>query len=138
MGNRLGYLEGSAVSGLVAEASFERGLMFWREPFDYALALVAFNSGAWQIFQHTPYVEGSPEFSCLDAETPARCPPTPKRGFGMMWCDIPAIRSGLGNAITCERGYTGVMQAFDGGFVLQSDSGAVYVFYEDGTWERRP
>jgi len=137
VGSRLGCSEGSVITGLIAEEAFEGGMMFWREPFDYAQALVAFSSGTWQIFGHTPYVEGSPDFSCLDAQTPAQCPPTPKRGFGMMWCDISAIRSGLGNAVNCERGYIGEMQQFEEGFALRSDSGIIYVFYGDGMWERR-
>jgi len=111
--------------------------MFWREPIDYAQALVLFDYRTWRIFERSPYVEGSPEFTCPDADTPAQCPPTPKRGFGMMWCEIPEIRNGLGNAIDCERGYEGSMQEFERGFMLQTDSGTVYVFYSNGRWDRR-
>ncbi|OQA18969.1 MAG: Serine/threonine-protein kinase StkP [Chloroflexi bacterium ADurb.Bin360] len=133
----IGCAQGNAYSGLIAEENFERGKMFWREPVDYAQALVLFNNGTWRIFQHSPYVEGSPDFTCPDANTPAQCPPTPRRGFGMMWCNISEIRSGLGNATDCERGYQGTMQTFDRGFMVRSDSGATYVFYNDGSWARR-
>jgi hypothetical protein len=78
-----------------------------------------------------------PEFPCADADTPARCPPTPKRGFGTMWCDISEIRARLGNATDCERGYQGCMQQFERGFMLKSDEAAIYAFYDDGRWERR-
>jgi len=128
---------GSAINGFIVEENFEGGKMFWREPIDHAQALVLFNDGTWRIFEHSPYVEGSPEFSCTDANTPAQCPPTPKRGFGMMWCDIAEIRSGLGNATNCERGYQGSMQRFERGFILQTDGGVIYVLYSDGRWERR-
>jgi len=111
--------------------------MFWREPIDYAQALVVFNSGTWRIFRHTPFVEGSPEFPCADENTPAQSPPTPKRGFGTMWCDIPEIRSGLGNATDAERGFTGYMQQFDKGFMLQTDYGEIFIFYFNGVWEKR-
>ncbi len=134
---KIGCPSGSIVSGLVAEERFERGMMFWREPIDYAQALVLFNNGSWQIYQHSPYAEGSPEFSCLDANTPAQCPPTPKRGFGMMWCDIPEIRSGLGNALECERSYQASMQRFERGFMLQTDNGVIYIYYDNGQWENR-
>ncbi|MBN2405762.1 MAG: hypothetical protein JXE06_09300, partial [Coriobacteriia bacterium] len=110
--------------------------MFWREPIDTAQALVLFSNGGWRIFKHAPYVEGSPEFPCADANTPAQCPPTPKRGFGTMWCDIPEIRSGLGRALDCERGYTGSLQLFERGSALRTDTGSIYVFYADGQWER--
>jgi hypothetical protein len=133
---RLGCAQGDAFSGLIAEETFEGGKMFWREPIDTAQALVLFNDGAWRIFTHTPYIEGSPEFSCVNANTPAQCPPTPKRGFGMMWCDIPEIRNALGNALDCERGYQGSLQRFDGGSALHTDTDSIYVFYADGSWER--
>jgi len=133
----IGCAVGNAIDGLIAEENFEGGKMFWREPIDHAQALVLFNDGTWRIFAHSPYIEGSPEFPCVDANTPAQCPPTPKRGFGTMWCDIAEIRNGLGNATDCERGYRGWMQQFDGGFMLQSDTGVTYVFYNDGRWERK-
>jgi hypothetical protein len=43
----------------------------------------------------------------------------------------------LGNAIDRERGYQGFMQQFERGFMLQTDAGTIYVFYNDGRWERR-
>ncbi len=124
-------------TGQVVEENFINGKMFWREPVDTGQALVVFNNGTWQIFHHTPYLESSPEFTCLAPDTPAQCPPTPRRGFGMMWCDIAAIRSGLGNATNCEESYTGAMQDFEHGFMLRSISNAVYVFYDTGIWEKR-
>ena len=133
----IGCATGDEVVGLIAEENFELGKMFWREPIDYAQALVLFNNGAWRIFEHAPFVEGSPDFSCPDADTSPQCPPTPKRGFGMMWCDISDIRGGLGNATDCERGYQGAMQAFQNGFMIQSDTGNIYVFLNSGTWQRR-
>jgi formylglycine-generating enzyme required for sulfatase activity len=133
----IGCAFGNTITGLMAEENFEDGKMFWREPIDHEQVLVLFNDGTWQIVEHPSYVEGSPEFSCPDAHTPSQCPPTPKRGFGMVWCDIPEVRSGLGNAIDCERGYQGFMQQFERGFMLQTDDGAIYVFYDDGRWERR-
>jgi hypothetical protein len=73
----------------------------------------------------------------LDRSSPPQSPPTPRRGFGAMWCDIPEIRNGLGNATDAERGFTGVMQRFENGSMLRTDSGAVYVFYDRGIWESR-
>jgi hypothetical protein len=133
----IGCASGGAISGLVVEENFQFGKMFWREPIDYAQALVLFGNSRWQIFEHAPFVEGSPEYSCVDENTPAETPPTPKRGFGLMWCDIPEIRSGLGNAVDAERGYTGNMQSFDHGFMIRTDYGRTYVFYDGGAWEQR-
>lgn len=132
----IGCATGNVIDGSIVEESFEGGKMFWREPVDTAQALVLFNDGTWRIFQHSPFVEGSPDFSCPDANTPSQCPPTPKRGFGMMWCDIPEIRGGLGDATNCERGYQGAMQEFERGSMLQTDDGTIFVFYDGGGWER--
>jgi hypothetical protein len=133
----IGCASSWATTGFIGEENFERGKMFWRELIDYAQILALFNDGTWQIVKHSPFIEGSPEFSCPDANTPSQCPPTPKRGFGMVWCDVPEIRSRLGNATDCERGYQGSMQQFERGFMLQTDSGAIYVFYDDRRWELR-
>ena len=132
---RLGCALGQPFSHSGAEERFEFGLMFWRsDSIDYGQALVAFNNGTWRIFGHTPYVEGSGDFKCIDANTPPECPPTPRRGFGMMWCDISAIRGGLGNAVECERAYNGLQQEFQRGFLLRTASGT-FVFLNDGTWQ---
>ena len=125
------------IAGLVAEENFYGGKMFWREPIDRTQVLVLFNDQTWWLVQHTPFVEGSPEFSCPAPDTPSQCPPTPKRGFGQVWCDTPAVRSRLGNAVDCERGYQGTMQEFERGFMVQTDRGETYAFYADGRWERR-
>ena len=133
---RLGCALGQPISHSGAEERFEFGLMFWRsDAIDYGQALVAFNNGTWRIFEHAPFVEGSPDFKCTDANTPPECPPTPKRGFGMMWCDIGAIRGGLGNAVECERPYSGLQQPFQHGFLLRTASGT-FVFLNDGTWQQ--
>ncbi len=132
---QLGCALGEPRSHNGAEEQFELGWMFWRsDAIDYGQALVAFNNGAWRIFQHAPFVEGSPDFKCPDAITPPECPPTPKRGFGMMWCDIGAIRGGLGNALECERAYSGTQQQFQRGFLLRTNGGT-FVFLNDGTWQ---
>jgi len=134
---QIGCPTGPSMTALVAEERFERGYMFWREPIDTSHALVAFDRGSWVRYYHRPYSANDPEFLCVDSNTPPQCPPTPKRGFGMMWCNIPEIRSGLGNARTCERGFQGTLQEFDNGFMLGSDQGQVFVFYHDGRWEIR-
>lgn len=134
--DRLGCATGRAFNGTVVVENFVGGQMYWREPIDTAQALVLFNTGTWQIFKHAPYVEGSPEFACLSPDVPAACPPTPRRGFGVMWCDIAAIRDGLGKATTCEESYTGAMQNFERGFMLRASNGTLLVFHADSKWEK--
>ena len=133
----IGCKTGEAFQGFVAEEHFEGGIMFWREDFDHARSPVLYNNGTWRYYTHTPWVEGSPEFSCVDQNTPAQCPPTPKRGFGLMWCDIPEIRNRMGNAVDCERGYYATMQTYTNGFMLLNDQGVLYILFDDGTWQQR-
>jgi hypothetical protein len=133
----LGCRTAHAFEGVVAEEHFERGIMFWREGLDESRSPVLFNDGTWRFYHHTRFEEGSPDFSCVDANTPAQCPPTPIRGFGMMWCNIPELRQRLGNALDCERGYRATMQAFDRGFLLRNDHGTIYMLLDDGRWQRR-
>lgn len=121
----------------MAEENFVGGKMFWRQPIDASQALVAYSSGRWVLYPSPPFQEGDPEYSCTDANTPATSPPTPRRGFGKMWCEIPEIRNGLGNAVDVERGYNGNMQTFDNGFMLFNDLGNTFVFFNDGTWVQR-
>ncbi|MEI2612393.1 MAG: protein kinase [Candidatus Promineifilaceae bacterium] len=135
--NDIGCAANNAVAGVIVEENFVGGKMFWREPIDYAQALVLFDNGTWRIYSHAPYNEGDPEYPCTDANTPAQSPPTPRRGFGTMWCDISAIRNGLGNATDVERAFNGTMQSFENGFMVATDYGAIFICYSDGTWEQR-
>jgi serine/threonine protein kinase len=133
----LGCATGAATSGQIVEQNFVGGQLVWREPVDVAQAVVLYRSGTGRIVKHAPFVEGSPEYACLDNETPAECPPTPRRGFGQIWCDAPDVRSQLGVALDCERSYTGWLQQFEQGFALLSDNGLAYLVYSDGQWERQ-
>ena len=133
----IGCAMGSELRGQVVQENFQGGKMFWRAPIDYAQALAVYNDGPWRIYYHEPHQEGDPDYPCVDANTPALSPPTPSRGFGVMWCDIPELRSRLGNATDVERSFTGVMQAFVSGFMIGTDDGTVYIFSDDGKWERR-
>jgi serine/threonine protein kinase len=133
----LGCSTGAAISGQIVEQNFIGGQMVWREPIDAGQAVVVYRNGTGRIVKHAPFVEGSPEYACLDAETPAECPPTPRRGFGLIWCDAPDVRQQLGVALDCERSYTSWLQQFEQGFAVLSDNGLAYVMYSDGQWERQ-
>jgi hypothetical protein len=136
----IGCPSSGPVYGLTAEENFQGGKMFWRESFDFSQAIVLFYDGTWEVIRHRPYDdENDPEFSCVDQDTPAMCPPTPKRGFGMLWCNLPELRENLGVATECERGYYGLTQYFEHGFMIRSDEGTVYVLYgrEEGNWTRQ-
>ena len=137
---QIGCERGAVRQTLIAEENFQRGKMFYREVIDKDLyqAVALLNDGTWRIAQiDRPFREGiDPEYSCRDANTPASSPPTPRNGFGLIWCLRPDIRDLLGNATDPERGYNGYVQEFDRGFVFRTDTGLTYVFYDNGRWER--
>ena len=88
---------------------FERGFMLWRQ--DTRQIYAVYDDGLWQVFDDT-WQEGEPEYSCRDAATPARTPPTPRRGIGKAWCTQPGVRDKLGNALQDENGNLRPVQDF--------------------------
>lgn len=54
-----------------------------------------------------------------------------------MWCNISELQEQLGNAVDCEHGYYATMQTLDKGFMLRNDQEAIYILFDDGTWQRR-
>jgi len=131
--DRLGCAVNQVHSSWMAQEHFERGQMFWRE--DNDRITVIYNNGSWAMYRDI-WNEGDPEYSCPDANTPAQSPPTPRRGFGKIWCTYPAVRQGLGWATDYERGFHGTVQDFDRGTILRTDAGETYILFGDGAWIR--
>ena len=127
--NRLGCPStGGNSSVWMAMQSFDGGVMFWRDDTDKIYVL--YHSGDWARFDDV-WLEGDAEFSCGTQESP----PTPKRGFGRIWCDHNSVRNGLGNARDAEWGAAGATQDFERGAIVLAPSGRTYVLYSDnGTW----
>lgn len=112
-----------------AKESFDKGYMFWQETTDKIFVL--YNSGNWARYDDI-WVEGEPEFSCGTQQSP----PTPKRGFGKIWCTKSGVQQGLGYATAGESGEDTTMQAFANGFIWQTSLGR-YILFNDGTWRRQ-
>jgi hypothetical protein len=111
----------------MAEEDFKRGLMIWRQ--DTAKIYVLYNDGRWERYDDI-WQEGDPEFTCGMPSSP----PTPKRGFGKIWCTYTNVQQDLGAATTAEEGDYGLVQSFYGGSALRTGGGWVYVLLDDGTW----
>jgi hypothetical protein len=109
--------------------NFQRGQMVWRDDDDRIYVL--YNTGRWERYPDN-WNNSLPEFACGVPTSP----PTPKRGFGLVWCNYPVVREGLGEATDGEWGENDVIQLFTGGFMVQTASGRVYSFFNDGTWRR--
>lgn len=130
--DRLGCAVNDAHTSWMAWQRFERGQMFWREDNDRIAVL--YYTGSWTLYRDI-WVEGEPEYSCTDI-APTQCPPTPKRGFGKIWCTYATVRQGLGWAVECERGFHGTVQDFDRGTILRTDTQETYLMFSDGSWIR--
>jgi serine/threonine protein kinase len=131
--SQLGCPSGSEYSVFMAIEEFERGLMIWK--IDTRTIYVIPAGGYWRSFRDL-YQNGDPDYSCLNL-APSQTPPTPKHGFGRVWCDSEWARTSLGNALVDERGFTDVVQGFEQGFIFRNDQGIVYVLYSNGRWEMR-
>jgi len=128
--DRLGCAVNEAHTTWMAEEHFEYGRMFWRKDSDRILAV--HDSGVWASYQDI-WQEGDPDYSCPDS-APEESPPTPLRGFGKIWCTYTEVRNGLGWATDGERGFDGTVQDFEQGAILRTDTGEMYVLFNDGTW----
>ena len=106
--------------------------MFWRKPNGYDQFFVLFNDWTWQMVKRSPFdEEHDPEFPCPGARPANESTPMPIRGFAGIWCNTPGVRDRLGNATDREIGYTGSMQEFEQGFMLQTANGTIHAFYYD-------
>ncbi|HOU24503.1 MAG TPA: hypothetical protein PLN42_09675 [Anaerolineae bacterium] len=118
----------------MAEQTFQRGHMIWRE-LDRAVFILD-EQGKWRSVVDQ-WQEGMPEYSCQAA------PPAgllqPKRGFGLAWCTQAGVRESLGWALVEERGYTQQWQLFEHGEMLVSSGReAILVWFDDGSWSSYP
>jgi hypothetical protein len=122
--------------GLVtAYQAFEHGYMIYRadQP-DKGYAL--FEDGEWQAYS-ADWQDGMPEYSCPDDSTPSTTPPTPRRGFGFVWCHSAVVRQRLGWATMDELGNWRNFQAFQGGWAIELEQVAdppKMVLLDDGSW----
>jgi hypothetical protein len=133
VGERIGCPKNRGYSIALAEQVFDGGIMLWRKDIDRIYAL--FEDDTWQGFANI-WFEGDPEYSCPDEDTPSTSPPTPKRGFGKIWCLQPGVREKLGWAQKEEIGTNQPVQDFERGAMIQSMYSGIAILYEGGTWQQ--
>jgi hypothetical protein len=114
-----------------AEELFQTGIMVWRQ--DTAHIYAIYDDFTWDEFVDT-WQEGDPEFPCPEV-SPSASPPTPKRGFGTVWCAHPGVRDKLGEAVNQEQGGERWVQDFESGVMYASDHIGNAVLFSDGTWQ---
>ncbi|MDH4137854.1 MAG: toll/interleukin-1 receptor domain-containing protein [Anaerolineae bacterium] len=108
---------------------FENGWMFWRE--DNREIYVVYRSG-WSTCRDT--WDGQDEYSCPETGAPSQSPPTPKRGFGKVWCELGGPNATIGSALEAEEGYTMQITAFGNGDMEVLDpKPRAFILRADGT-----
>jgi hypothetical protein len=134
----------------VAEQVFEHGRLFWVQPREQIWVMIETGEkrGTWQVYEDS-FIEGEPETD------PEIIPPDgmlqPERGFGKLWRTTPAVREGLGWAVTPEFGYVSNYEYHHGGTVNAANEYVagpgyhiLFSLYDeqfrfneaDGTWEK--
>jgi hypothetical protein len=107
---------------------FEHGLMIWSEWNDQIRVLYGTDSGTFETAPNT-WQPGMPE------SNPALVPPAgyyqPKRGFGKLWRENPAIRERLGWAIEAEYA---IPQAAEQNAFFGDPNSTVYLIVESNVW----
>lgn len=110
---------GCAVSdaGLVWSAwePFERGGMLWRSDTDFSYAF--FGDGQW-----TPINERWDDKPIPSRGDPPAGLQAPVRGFGYVWSVSDELFNRLGWARDQEKGFCALVQSFERGFILQSNT----------------
>ena len=130
----LGCPQGPAVAVGSAVQAFDNGRMLWASQLGDVptkVIYVLYNNGTYQRFADT-WAEGADPVST--GEIPPAGRNTPIRGFGKVWHNNPAVKTGLGWATNTEAGSSGQMQRFERGEMLFVASfGQTFVF-TGGLW----
>ena len=113
--------------------------MFFFGSGDVKLVIVKFGvgkNGYWQAFSDT--WDGRNDNHCMEAQ---EIQPKIVRGFNLIWCTHPEIREPLGWPLDIEKDFDlELAQGFENGFIIRDSDGfmndLVYLFYDDGTYER--
>jgi hypothetical protein len=122
-----------------AEQVFENGRMFWRQDnrFIYVVYEKGALAGTYQLFFDV-WEEGDPDYACV--ATPPADLLQPKRGFGVVWCDLGGPAAAIGWAVEEEAGYWAgkgdpLVQDFDLGTIFRDSAGTAngtaYVFFDE-------
>lgn len=129
---RLGDATGLATDGINAlELDFQYGKMFLEGGSDTIYVMLT--AGTWESIPNT--AEELPEFEPGDQEGLWK----PGGVLGYHWHEDPDMQNKLGQALESqEQAFTTIVQQFDGGVMLSSADGFIYVIYYDNSWELYP
>lgn len=128
----LGSPLGPSTSISVQELDFQRGKMLQNRA-NGQVFLMAVNLH-WE-FMYDTAGDALPEFVDVDGSGLWE----PGGVFGHIWATDPVVADMLGYAVAGQvYAYESEIQYFEGGQMIYSADGYIYVLYDDGTWELYP
>lgn len=132
----LGNATGTAYDETFSFEPFENGVMYYQKSTGKIFVL---NKTGVQlsVYQNT-WNEGDPNGDLMPGGRPNTY--TPRRGFGKVWRENPVVQQALGFATADEHGYTGKVQFFERGLLIDDPaSGLVWAFNTAvGVWDSVP
>jgi hypothetical protein len=108
---------------------FEHGTAYWRR--DTRQVIIALSNGVMLPFEDR-WQEGIPDQAC-EATAPDGLW-QPIRGFGLVWCEQPRVREGLGWATLPEATFLSTFQLFGHGVLFAEQDKGVIWLDNGGTW----
>ena len=134
----LGCPASAAVAISSASETFEHGLLLWASAFadqPHKVIYALFANGTYQRYDDNWQDGVSP---ATTGENPPSNFKVPIRGFGQVWHTNPAVRNGLGWALTDEAGTSGQIQRFARGEMLFVASLNQTYILANGVWRADP
>lgn len=132
----LGTATGTAYDEMLTFQPFENGFMFYMK--SSRVIYVLNKTGVQLSVYPDTWNEGDPNGEL----TPGPRPNTymPKRGFGKVWRENPIVQQALGYATTDEQPYTGKVQFFARGVLIDDPSGGLLWALNTaiGVWDNAP
>ncbi|MFC1878436.1 hypothetical protein ACFLZW_00845 [Chloroflexota bacterium] len=116
----------------ITQQSFENGWMFGRP--NILSIYVLLDDRSYQVFNDT-WKSDQDIYSCPDTAV-SQTPPTPRYGFGLVWCNSQAVRSGLGLATAAEQSLSATLQAFDNGLIFEVKKDIFLLDERQESWEQ--
>jgi hypothetical protein len=116
------------------EQKMQGGVFFWREDTRTIYAMA--NNGTWRAYADTWQAGIHPE--AWGYNPPAGLYEA-IRGFGKLWREQLGGPTGVfGWGLEPERGFTGTVQAFEKGLMLENERKEIFVLFNTGNWVKYP
>ncbi len=142
----LGCARSSAHSLTATWQPFTQGVMIWREDTNKIYVLINWGAstaiippGQWRAYDNE-WIDGMPEYACVEAEKQAELGTPVHFGFGYLWCNESYMQVDIGEPLGDESGDDRWFQQFDNGWIMHIGEwdDSIVVVSDDGYWALFP